>query len=213
MEDVAKALEMVFAVMVFVIGLSIAISMFSLARKTSDTVLQIADETTYYDYEQVSSEESSQYRIVGLETIIPTIYKYSKENYRINFVDSSGSGITIYQSNAYEKLTENPKGYNGDYNYLDLNDEIARNEPWTSGSVEKENGVTTFINYLINGYSKNNLPYSNYNVSLKNNNGIIKKWSNTKFYEHVGKEQINEEEAKDYNKTTSKTIITYVKLN
>lgn len=83
MENAVDALKMAFAVMVFVMALSLAIYMFSQARETADIVLHSSDVTQYMSYEQVA--RGSENRIVGLESIVPTLYKYYKENYTVIF--------------------------------------------------------------------------------------------------------------------------------
>ena len=146
MENAAEALKLAFAVFVFVIALSVCISNFSLARETADIVLTRADETSYYEYEGTGNTE---YRIVGLETIIPTIYKYNKENYTIRFrtgtynqndgtVTISGK-ITLYTSPRIR----------AEISELDLNEERKRSEPWT-GSNEQ---IKFFLDKLVNGRS------------------------------------------------------------
>lgn len=84
MENAVKALEMAFAVMVFVIALSVSMISFNKAKATSDIVLYAQDETNYYEYQGENASEKN--RIVGLETIIPTLYEYYKgENYTVVF--------------------------------------------------------------------------------------------------------------------------------
>ena len=84
MENAVKALEMAFAVMVFVIALSVSMISFNKAKATSDIVLYAQDETNYYEYQGGNASEKN--RIVGLETIIPTLYEYYKgENYTVVF--------------------------------------------------------------------------------------------------------------------------------
>lgn len=84
MENAVEALKMAFAVMVFMMALSVSIFFFSKVKGVSDTVLYTKDETNYYDY-QGATGKASENRIVGLETIIPTLYKYYKENYTVVF--------------------------------------------------------------------------------------------------------------------------------
>lgn len=84
MENAVKALEMAFAVMVFVMALSVSMVSFNSAKATSDIVLYAQDETNYYDY-QGATGKAAENRIVGIETIIPTLYKYYKENYTVVF--------------------------------------------------------------------------------------------------------------------------------
>ena len=84
MENASEALIMAFGVLIFVIALTVAMNSFNQVKRVSDIVLYSADETNYYDY-QGATGKASQNRIVGLETIIPTLYKYYKENYSVLF--------------------------------------------------------------------------------------------------------------------------------
>lgn len=88
-ENIADALKMAGSVLLFVMGLSIAILAFSQARESMDIVL------SYSDRESLSIEGDSRFyylskdndtsRYVGKETIIPAIYRAYKENYKIVF--------------------------------------------------------------------------------------------------------------------------------
>lgn len=94
MENAVDALKMAFAVIVFVMALSLTIYMFSEAKITADAVLHSSDITEFMEYEEATT--GSENRIVGLETIVPTLYKYYKENYTVIFRDSSGNFLPIY---------------------------------------------------------------------------------------------------------------------
>ena len=88
-ENIADALKMAGSVLLFVMGLSIAILAFSQARESMDIVL------SYSDRESLSIEGNPRFyylskdndtsRYVGKETIIPAIYRAYKENYKIVF--------------------------------------------------------------------------------------------------------------------------------
>ena len=88
-ENIADALKMAGSVLLFVLGLSIAILAFSQARESMDIVL------SYSDRESLSIEGNPRFyylskdndtsRYVGKETIIPAIYRAYKENYKIVF--------------------------------------------------------------------------------------------------------------------------------
>ena len=71
MENATDALKMAFAVFVFVMALTIAITMFSQLNRVSQVVLASSDITTFYSYDEVDYGQRS--RIVGLETIVPTL--------------------------------------------------------------------------------------------------------------------------------------------
>ena len=88
-ENIADALKMAGSVLLFVMGLSIAILYFSQARETIDAVLSYSDRESltiennprfYY-----LSRKSDPNRYVGKETIIPALYRTYKENYKIVF--------------------------------------------------------------------------------------------------------------------------------
>ena len=98
MENVTEALQMAFGVLVFVVALSISINAFGEARQTSQIILDARDRE--YDYSWVENNHNSTERIVLAETIIPSIYKAYKENYKIVFKDRSGKGMELYQKDG-----------------------------------------------------------------------------------------------------------------
>ena len=98
MENASDAIIMAGAVLIFVIALSVAMTVFSQARSTVDTVVYASDRTNYYEYFDVDISNNIKNRIVGLETIIPTLYKYYKENYTVVFLDENGKGMQLYES-------------------------------------------------------------------------------------------------------------------
>ena len=85
MENAADALKMAAAVLIFVVALSISINAFGQARLASRTILDYNDRE--YNYTYVEDNETTK-RIVGIDSIIPTIYKAYKENYKIVFDES-----------------------------------------------------------------------------------------------------------------------------
>ena len=81
MENASEALKLAASVLVFVMAITVTIALFTQARETSEIVLQSSDVTSYYDYQDYTKKDRVyENRIVGLETIIPTLYKYNKEN-------------------------------------------------------------------------------------------------------------------------------------
>lgn len=85
MENVADALRMAFGVLVFVIAISITVSLVSQANATTNQIFNNMDKITYLE-QAVGSTEAANHRIVGMETIIPTIYRYSVENVGVTIV-------------------------------------------------------------------------------------------------------------------------------
>lgn len=116
MEDnVADALKMASAILIFVVALGLSISSFSEARMTAQTILDYSDRE--YDYTYVE-ESGSEQRTVGAESIIPVIYRSFKENYKIyfykNYVDSeNNTPMTLYTKQKAD-------GTNEAINFIDL---------------------------------------------------------------------------------------------
>lgn len=87
MENAAEALKMAGTVLIFVLAISIIILAFEQVRETSDTILDYRDRETEY----ISDEQNHYYqttgreRIVGLETVIPSIFRAYLEQYKIVF--------------------------------------------------------------------------------------------------------------------------------
>ncbi len=98
MENVAEALKMAAGVLVFVVALTISINSFGQARRTAEFIVNNQDRQ--YDQIYVQRETSTE-RKVGCETIIPTIYKSYKENYKIvfEFKDQNLKNDGLYKRN------------------------------------------------------------------------------------------------------------------
>lgn len=111
MENVTEALYMAVAVIIFVLALGISILAFSNARSTSDIIIQYNDRE--YDYTYVNDNGGKTERIVSAESIIPTITRSYKENYRIIFYkDENKTPLEIYKNKLGETV-----------NYIDLEKE------------------------------------------------------------------------------------------
>ena len=235
MESAAEALRLAFAVLVFVMALSIAMFMFSQARETADIVLGASDNQRYYEPIQTGTEN----RIVGFETVIPTVYKYDKERYKVTFktgtYDATTDTVTITGPLEIYTTESNQKLWNEDYvnDYdgttnsasgtekricsLDLVEETQRNEPWVGNTDEIKKHLDAIFSggeYVLPQYtadSGNTLDYSGNPLEVERN-------SDSKFVEQIGKITTTEERVDDItgvtgNKTTTKVIITYILIN
>ncbi len=209
MENATEALMMGFAVLVFVIALTVSITVFSQVRVVSDMVLYRKDETNYYEYEGATGK-AAENRIVGLETIIPTLYKYYKENYTVVFREGTYNmetgefgedlkPLTIYNTQSknsslwgesYDTMMMNKyKNYfTGGYNEekskrifsFDLEEETSRREPWTGSNYQTKENLQCFLNGEVYYNPNNNSDYINYN------HGFIQQYNNKKFVETIG---------------------------
>lgn len=88
MENAVDALKIAFAVIVFVIALGLAFSVFAQAKDVSDIVLYANDKT---NFEQYVPEHEEPKRTVGIETVIPAVRRYvtDNENYSVEIIDGS----------------------------------------------------------------------------------------------------------------------------
>lgn len=95
MENVTQALFMAFAMFVFIIALTYSMYMVSALNTTSKTLMYRLDETNKYesmeltDLDDVNKDVKTS-RTVGIDTIIPTLYRYYKESYSVKILDEDG---------------------------------------------------------------------------------------------------------------------------
>lgn len=85
MENASEALKIAFGIMMFVLALTLSITSFSQATQAVESITYMSDRETTYTYVKPASNSN---RIVGVETIIPTMYHAYKENYKIYFYES-----------------------------------------------------------------------------------------------------------------------------
>lgn len=197
MENAVDALKMAFAVIVFTIALSLSIYMFSQARVAADAVLYRSDSTRYTDYEEAVA--GSEDRIVGLETMIPTLYKYYKENYTIIFKDRNDNYIKLYETQTDVTLWST--GYINKYYpsntdvrvcSFDVDEETRRHEPWTGTRKNYKNNLDAFLSGGKYNYTTSNIGAAGsinraYDYSKSFPQGsFIKQYRNTKFVENLG---------------------------
>lgn len=190
MENVADALKMAGAVLLFVLALSIIILSFGQVRESADTIIDYKDrETSYIDgnYYYVGNENS---RNIGLETLIPSVYRAYLENYKIVF-----EGISpIYKINGIDKFSLELENVNG------TNLTLANNET----KVEFLQGI------LYGKYTNTKREFeSKFNISLEGCEPIYTQLSNKTITEYLGVYYQNDSpNIPDANKV-KKRIITY----
>ncbi len=94
MDDNAnQALMISFAILVFVIAMSVTMYMFSTLMTTAETLTFHTDETNFYDNVAVVGSEGIE-RYVNTETVIPTLYRYYKEHFCVKIYDTTGTAKT-----------------------------------------------------------------------------------------------------------------------
>ena len=240
MENAVEGLKLAFAVLLLTMALSLTIAFFSKARTTAEMVLKSSDKTAYYDYSRYSvPQDTSGNRIVGYETIIPTLYKYDKERYKVTFkfgtytynderkkweVSINGP-LSIYKTlslranwnknyvNDFDGETTSTSGHNMNICSFDIVEETQRNEPWVGSSEQVKlhlDAIFSGGNYTLPQNPSKYLSYSRNPLSNRNN----------KFIEQIGEiktisnnDNVDGTESVIGNKTTTKRIITYILIN
>ena len=208
MENAAEALKGGGAVLLFVLALSVAIVSFGQARETADTILDYRDrEVKYIDGEEYMDyfyyKSTGTERTVGLETVIPTIYRAYIENYKIVFEGLEGPVYTLNLSGGktIDKYT------------IDLETTKTGEIEINNVSLANDEQKSEFLcGILYNDFTKLNGDKpkfeKKYNVSLPNS-GLIDRLKNKKITEYLGVYYQNDnEDVPDVNKT-EKRIITY----
>lgn len=202
MENAVDALKMAFAIIVFVVCLSMIMFMFTKAKETSDIVLQSSDITEYMDYTKSTEivggvSTNGEERIVGLETIIPTLYKYYKENYTVIFLDSNKQPLELYKTQTNTSLWSNNytnKYYTNNKDVkicsFDVDEETSRHEPWTGSNQKMKENLDHFLKG--GSYSYSSSWANGGEITYNYGNGFIKKYSNSQFRESLGEYTFNQ---------------------
>lgn len=133
MENAADALQMAAFVLIFVLALSISINAFGEVRQTAQMILDNRDRGGYI-YTYITGNGNTK-RIVRAETIIPSMYKAYKENYKIVFKNIDAP--------LYKKLIASNSTETKDMYSIDLEQEVLGTDQ------QKEN----FIKILLYGYT------------------------------------------------------------
>ena len=214
-ENIADALKMAGSVLLFVMGLSIAILAFSQARESMDIVL------SYSDRESLSIEGDSRFyylsndndtsRYVGKETIIPAIYRAYKENYKIVFKFPDDYYL-------FKKEVKNTEGLNKEKKISTLD---LANQSLSSDLESRQflNGIIYWVFTYEDGKTKTDY-ISKFNI--KPNNVCLYNYLTEKEKKYKIKESLRTYYIEDVNETrekvnnvnkTEKRVITYEFVN
>ena len=108
MENITHALYMTFAMLVFAIAFTYALYMLNNLNETTETLVYRLDETNYYDSldltDWLASSDSDTYKIVGIDSIIPTLYRYYKESFCVKILDKNGDLLQLFDTTTEEDV-------------------------------------------------------------------------------------------------------------
>lgn len=165
MENVTRALIMAFSMLIFVIAFTYSMYLINKLTATSSTLLSSVSTTNYYDNIQVSGGNAT--REVGVDTIVPVLYRYYKENYAVKILESNGDLIQLFDVNIESKIDRAAK-YTGtsDKELISLksspyntktNPAYLFEAPWTGSTSENTRARIDYFLNGTNGYINNTL--------------------------------------------------------
>lgn len=213
MENAADALKMAAAMLIFIMALTIAIVFFGKVRSTSDYILNMKDrETQYVDGNSYYNYSTDTERIVGMESIIPTIYRAYLENYIVVFKFSNPSEEPLYyllfsnNSNVYKKVAK----YSLD---LETNNKFKpeyRNAVLGNDDQKREFLMGVLYHKFLNGKSAEDFQKKFY-VELPSTS-LFERIKNKKFKESLGLYYQDDNKDTPEVMKTEKRIITYTEV-
>lgn len=110
MENLTHAIYMAFAFLMFVIAFSVALFLVNGLNTTANTLVYTLD-GDYYDSFALgeiieNNNERNRSRIVGVDTIIPTLYRYYKENFAVKILDTDGTLLQYFDTTTEGNVNE-----------------------------------------------------------------------------------------------------------
>ena len=202
MENVTRALIMAFSMLIFAVSFAFSMYLVNGLTTTANTLLGSVSTTNYYDNIKVDGTQTTK-RDVGIETIIPTLYRYSKESYSVKIVENNGSLIQLFDTTIESKMPR-ASGYTGtsttNTELATLHDSIYNNNgskfvigntaekaymfgaPWTGNQDNTKTRIDYFLNGT-NGYINNS--YVGYADTIKEGSkkGFIEVYGDKTFEE------------------------------
>lgn len=177
MENAVDALKMAGAAMLFIIAFTIAMMMFSKARQTTDAVLDNLRIKEFFP--KVESLSTNTTREVGIETIIPTLYRYaqSDDNIRIKILARDGTELQVFDQEI-ESIVRRGSPSN-DYERYIADQYNNQTKPAYMFQAPWQGQVSQYrlerINAYINGTKAKHMPSVDYSSSsitpsARNNN-------------------------------------------
>ena len=106
MEEGSQALLIAFAILVFIIALSISFSSLNSAKKTADVVLYYSDRDNFQEYVSADENDLNGGRTVGIDTVIATVLRCGKENFAVRVVERNNETIFDYSLDSIPELEE-----------------------------------------------------------------------------------------------------------
>lgn len=91
MENATDALQLGFAIFIFMLACVVLFNTVSLAMEVTSNIILRGDKSEYYTYVDASQQniDANGNKIVTLEDIVPALYRYSIESYAVTIIDNN----------------------------------------------------------------------------------------------------------------------------
>ena len=178
MENAVDALKTAVAVLIFIIAITASFTMFAKAKVTADSIITSRDKQEYLEsadlanilYTDSTSIQSATMtrfgdRIVQVEDVISSIYRYNLEKYGVTIVSTNGEVLARFDSNTENIMRQW-------YNIKGTAPEVEQTQKKFAGKI-KDN-ISINANRYITGeikLEKDDLK-SSYEVNVTGNNQI-----------------------------------------
>lgn len=158
MENATDALLMAFAVLIFIIALSLTLTTLAHAKSTADIVLFYSDRENFQTPLAPDPDNASDGgRIVGVDTVIATISRCSKEKFSVKIIDGSGSDdlyVLEYDiqteteiKDEINRFIEKHKGLNYRETYVEVSTSGTTHTGEDGTQLEEDVGKKIYITY------------------------------------------------------------------
>lgn len=156
MENITDALKMGAAALIFIVAFSVTMVMFSQARQTTDAVVGGINVSDYLP--KIEALKTGATREVGIETVIPTLYRYAQADspIRVRIVSSDGKELQVFDQGIETNIGKSTQSQtNADYYYLKKIEEKYNTKgkiaymygaPWKDSSEKRLERVNAYIN-------------------------------------------------------------------
>ena len=199
MENAVDAIKMAASVLVFAMALSVAMFAFTATSNAAQAISYYVDESNYYSNLRLNGDiDYNITRIVRAETIIPTLYRYYKENFSVRFYDDTPGKnhklIQVFDINTegdvYAAVGKSAnKRTDKDNRLLEIYNDVSLSSylygaPWIGNTIKHTktridlfvSGKAGFINNVFIDYSENGRSLKDYIEYVDSSNKVEDKY-------------------------------------
>lgn len=156
MENATDALLVAFAIIVFIIALSVTLTTLSQAKEVADIVLFYSDRENFQiPLKDDTINVSNGGRTVGVDTVIATIYRCAKEKFSVKIIDEDNIYFFEYdvqtQKQIEEEIQRFMENYEQEKKYRETYVEVTTSGTTITGEdgtqLEQNVGKKIYITY------------------------------------------------------------------